>query len=356
MKIRVISFTKNGIERSKQMLKLFPKKEIVLYTKCSAYRKRNLDNPSVRYVEETLGDWTSRQFERKDTLFFIGACGIAVRAIAPFVESKLSDSPVLVMDELGRFIIPMLSGHVGGANELAQDFAERMGATAVITTATDLNQKFAVDLFAKRNQFHIGNKEGIVKVSSKVLAGQEITMSIHPRYVSKEAIRLPEGLRLVAYPPKEKVDVLISEENSYESELWLLPKEYVFGIGCRKGKEEEKIADLIEKHLAVLGITVDQVCAFASIDLKREEPGLLLWSQKNRIPFHTYSAEELSRVDGTFSRSEFVQATTGVENVCERAALKESGEGGVLVYPKHAEDGMTIAVARRKRSVQFDEK
>ena len=105
----------------------------------------------IRYVEEGMGEWAGKQMAEKHTLLFIGACGIAVRAIAPYITDKLHDSAVLVMDEGGNYIIPILSGHVGGANEIAVKIAVEIGAVPVITTATDINGKFAVDLFAKRN-------------------------------------------------------------------------------------------------------------------------------------------------------------------------------------------------------------
>lgn len=351
MKLRIISFTKKGMEQSRTIQSLFLEEDVQLYTKCSSNSDRDAE---ILYVQEPLEEWTRRQFEKGVAFVFIGACGIAVRAIAPCVQSKLHDSAVLVMDEQGQYVIPILSGHVGGANELANRIATKMGATAVITTATDLNQKFAVDLFAKKNHLHILNKDGIVKISAKVLEGDKVTCSIAPKYWSEE--KLPAEWELEPYPPVRKVGVLISDERIYEADLKLIPKEYVIGVGCRKGKEADQIADFLERHLQAVGITEEQVLAVTSIDLKREEEGLLLWCRNRGIPFHTYSAEELKKVEGIFSQSDFVKRTTGVDNVCERAALKECGKEGKLIYKKHAEDGMTIAVARMKRSVQFCEK
>jgi len=291
----------------------------------------------------------------KNALLFIGACGIAVRAIAPYLTDKLHDSPVLVMDEGGQFIIPLLSGHMGGANELAMRLAAKTGAVPVITTATDLNKKFAVDLFAKKNGLHIVNKDGIAKVSAKVLAGKEITVSVETGY--EEAVeKTPEGIRLVSYPPKGPVDVVItSEAKTFPALLCLKPREYAVGIGCKKGKEAEKIEELICRILREIGITKEQVFALASIDGKKEEEGLLAWSRKGNIPFLTFSAEQLRETAGNFHTSAFVKEQVGVDNVCERAALRACGPEGRLIYEKHAEDGMTIAVAKRKRRALFDE-
>ena len=110
-------------------------------------------------------------FADKEALVFVGAAGIAVRAIAPYVRDKLTDPPVIVTDENGNFVIPILSGHVGGANSLALEVAEVLEAQPVITTATDVSGAFSVDLFARENDLRIANREGIAKVSSSALEG-----------------------------------------------------------------------------------------------------------------------------------------------------------------------------------------
>lgn len=352
MKLSIISFTENAILLSEKIAKLMGGAECVLYTKCGMYSQ---ERQRVRFVTQSIGEWAKEQFEEANVLLFIGACGIAVRAIAPYIMDKLYDSPVLVMDENGHYVIPLLSGHVGGANELAVSIAERIGAEPVITTATDLNNKFAIDLFAKKNGLIIVNKEGIVKVSSKVLAGKSIVMSVEEGHLEKN-VKLPKGIELVEYPPLQKVDVVItSEDREFETAILLRPKEYVIGVGCRKGKEAGKIEDFIISHLQNVGISPVQLFGMASIDVKKDEPGLLTWSHKEKIPFITYTAEELMCVEGDFHKSEFVREKVGVDNVCERAALKMCEPEGELIYEKHTEKGMTIAVAKRDWRVSFDE-
>lgn len=353
MKLSIISFTENGILLSEKIAKLMRGAECVLYTKCGMYSK---ERQTVRFVTQSIGEWAKEQFEEANVLFFIGACGIAVRAIAPYIVDKLYDSPVLVMDEKGHYVIPLLSGHVGGANELAVSIAGKIGAEPVITTATDLTNKFAIDLFAKKNGLIIVNKEGIAKVSSKVLAGKSIAISVEEGHLEKK-VKLPKGIELVEYPPLQKVDVVItSEDREFETAILLKAKEYVIGLGCRKGKEVEKIEDFIMRNLQKAGVSMIQVFGMASIDVKKNEPGFLAWSHKEKIPFITYTAEELLCVEGDFHKSEFVREQVGVDNVCERAALKMCEPEGRLIYEKHAEDGMTIAIARRDWRVSFDEK
>lgn len=351
MNLGIISFTEKGMELSERVVQEWTEGEAAAYTKCSTASTSGLP-----LVKEGIAEWARRQMEEGNGLLFIGACGIAVRAISPCITDKLHDSPVLVMDEQGTYIIPILSGHMGGANEMAVRLAERLGAEAVITTATDLNGSFAADLFAKRNGLHIVNKAGIARVSAKALAGKALTLSIEEGHLERNR-SAPAGICLVPYPPEKPVDIVITaEEGQGEALLYLKPKEYVIGIGCKRGKEAEKLAALIERTLERNHIGREQIYALASIDKKRDEAGLLEWSRRQRIPFLTFPAEELSEAEGSFHSSEFVKAQVGVDNVCERAAIKACGASGKLTAGKYAEDGMTIALAKREWRISFDEK
>ncbi len=353
--LSIISFTEKGAHLSLKLLDMLSEEgeNAWLYTKCSKYRDGSI-NKRLRYVYSNTDEWAKVQMSAKNGLLFIGACGIAVRAIAPWVVNKLYDSPVLVMDELGTYVIPILSGHVGGANEIAVKIAEMTGSIPIITTATDLNKSFAVDIFAKKNYLYIENKNGIAKVSSKVLRGEKINIAIESHGYGHDS-RFANQIKIVDFPPKQPVDVIITTGNcGYNADLVLRPREYVLGMGCKRDKEPEKIAGYIDQTLTALGISKNQVYAICSIDKKRDEAGFLQWSSLERIPFITYSAEELEDVEGDFEVSQFVKSQVGVDNVCERAALKGCGEGGELVYRKHASDGMTIAVAKRDWRVSFD--
>lgn len=352
--LHVISFTEGGEVLAETLQKRLALAAAPfscrLYTKC-----RNSRRSSAVYVEISTGAWAGERMESGESLLFIGACGIAVRAIAPYIKDKLRDSPVLVMDERGIHVIPLLAGHVGGANALAVYLGDVMQAVPVITTATDLNHRFSVDTFAVKNGLEIVNREGIAKVSAKVLAGERLTISVPTEGLPQDAA-LAEELVRIPYPPKQRVDILIAaDESPAGAVLWLRPREYVLGLGCRKGKEEGAIRGLIASVLEEMGITLSQVAALATIDLKQEEPGIQAWCGRERIPLCVYSAEELNRVSGDFRESDFVRQTTGVGNVCERAALLACGPDGVLAAGKQAANGMTIAVARRKWRVTFEE-
>ncbi|MDE7176554.1 MAG: cobalamin biosynthesis protein [Lachnospiraceae bacterium] len=350
----MISFTENGERLSEHIVRLIEKEiDVALYTKCEAHIN-DAAHSHIVSVKTSIGEWAKERMQESNALLFIGASGIAVRAVAPFLTDKLHDVPVLVMDEKGKYIIPILSGHVGGANDLANHIAEKIGAEPVITTATDINKKFAIDLFARRNNLYIANKDGIAKVSSKVLAGQEITISIE----SDHKITGEEtAVQIVPYPPDGFVDVVVtSKEDVFDTSILLKPREYVIGIGCKRGKKVNEIDQLVTKTINEMGISVTQIFALSSISLKREEQGIVEWCRKEGIPFFTYTAEELQEVSGSFKESLFVKEQVGVDNVCERAAVKACGEDGKLIFPKIAENGMTIAVARREWKVCFDGK
>lgn len=343
-KISMISFTGRGRELAETIKDRLPEKEIRVYHK----------------PEQGTVLWTGQQFAEGAAVVFIGACGIAVRSIAPFVKDKLSDSPVLVVDETGRYVIPLLSGHAGGANELAVQLADRIGAEAVITTATDLHGVFAVDLFARRNRLTIVNREGIAKVSAKVLRGEKLSVSVeqYGGCVPENLSGLPKEVEVVPYPPEEGADVIIASGRGEEMEgkalLRLRPREYSIGIGCRKGKTKEEIAEFIRKQLMKLGIDHREVAAIASIDRKKDEEGICRWAQEQGIPFATFSEEELRAVKGSFQSSAFVEQTVGVDNVCERAALAVWKTGGRLVLKKQAENGMTLAAAKGNWQIEWD--
>lgn len=368
MKISVISFTEQGEGLAARIRDCLREERVTLYRK----------------PEQGVAAWAGEQFGNHCALIFVGACGIAVRAVAPWVKDKLSDSPVLVVDERGQYVIPLLSGHVGGANELAVSLAWRLGAVPVVTTATDVNGRFAVDVFARKNGFRIVNRDGIVKVSAKALRGETIVVlaeqsgeRVWPQEPDRgqdadgsqegkcpaAAAQPPAGIRLLCLRPGEvpeqKADVLISPQaDRPERQDWavlrLKPREYILGVGCRKGKAKEEIGALIEAGLRGLGITWEDIAAVASIDRKKEEPGICALAEEHRIPFLTFSEEQLQAVKGAFHGSAFVAQTVGVDNVCERAALAACGDGGELVLEKQAENGATLAAAKRSWRIRWE--
>ena len=331
MELRIISFTPGGRELAERIRSL---------TDACAHADEPLnctgdDNITAELYdgEPSLDEYIEDCFRSGMPLLFIGAAGIAVRKIAPYVRDKLTDPPVIVMDEKALHVIPILSGHVGGANELALRLSEITGADPVITTATDLNDVFAADLFAKENDLRIVNREGIARVSSRSISGRAVSIAIR------------------SYPPAEPVDVLVDDaDSSYRDmgTLLLSPKRYVLGMGCRKDADPDAVMDTAIAAIDAAGITKDDIAVLASIDIKAEEPALRELGRRWRIPLVTFDAEILGSAQGEFTASEFVRETVAVDNVCERAAVTAAGNGSKLIVRKIRGHGATAAIAIKK--------
>ena len=283
-----------------------------------------------------LADWTARQFAGSDALVFVGEGGIAVRAIAPHCKSKASDPAVVVLDECGRFAVPILSGHLGGANELARRLAAVCGAVPVITTATDANGVFAVDEWARHQNCAVLEPERIKKVSGALLAGRTV------RFASDWSIAgiPPAGLAEDAAAPELALTLCPAGDA-----LHLVPRIGVLGVGCRRGTGADTLAEAFAAFCAQADFAPQCIAAAASIDLKQNEAGLLAFCQSRGWPVEFFTAEQLRQAPGSFTPSAFVQSVTGVDNVCERSAVLAAG--GTLVFHKYAHTGVTFALAVR---------
>ena len=294
----------------------------------------------------SAADWAREGFAAADALVFCCAAGIAVRAIAPWVKSKKTDPAVIVADETGRFVVSLLSGHIGGANELTADIAAALGATSVITTATDLNGLFAVDVFAEKNHLYIESMALAKEVSAALLAGQSVG------FRSDLPVRGALPPELTA--GEADLGVCVTADRTaapFSRTLRLVPRRFAAGLGCRRGKDPVEMERFFRERLAESAVAPEQLRCIASVDLKRDEPCLLALAEKFRLPFVTYSAAELNALPGEFSGSEFVRGVTGVDCVSERAALLASG--GRLVRKKTAAEGMTFALAEIEEDVCF---
>lgn len=287
----------------------------------------------------TAAQWTKRCFEKGNVLVFIGACGIAVRSIAPHVKDKTSDPAVLVADEAGQYVIPILSGHLGCANDWARILAGKIGAVPVLTTATDVRGVFAVDEWAKRQNMALCHAQNIVTCSSRLLEGKEVVLS-SPWEIQGTP---PENITI---SQNGQAQVILSVFRQPEKVLHLVPRIVVLGVGCRRGISKEQFAEQIERFFNETGLCIASVCAVATIDIKKGEPALTAFCKQHALPLMTYSAQELSAVQGKFSSSEFVRKTVGVENVCERAACL--GANGKLLLSKQAGGGVTVAAAQKE--------
>ena len=286
-----------------------------------------------------------------DALVFVGACGIAVRAIAPFVRSKTTDPAVIVVDELGRQAISLLSGHIGGANALTRRIAADIAAIPVITTATDLSRRFAADEWAARNGLIISSMKAAKDFAVEILRRDLPLYSDFPIEGTP-----PGGLYLYAEACASDCGLAISCRNiaPFERTLTLIPRILHLGIGCKRNTPAENIRRAVQIALESANLSPRALASAASIDVKRDEAGLIEYCASANLPLSFYSAEELRSLPGSFTPSNFVQNTVGVDNVCERAAMRAAGAGATLIVNKTCLDGVTVAVAQEKWSACFE--
>ena len=296
--------------------------------------------------EEFLSQWTGKMFAEKRAMIFVSATGIAVRAIAPWIRDKMTDPPVVTVDEGAQLVIPLLSGHVGGANELARHIADWLEAVPVITTATDVNGKFAVDLFASAYHMTIIDRKEAKNISAAVLEGKQIGV-----FSDLPIKKLPDGFVMDRWC-EENICITVKDPSFPEkkaSYLRLVPRAVVLGVGCRRGTDpefmKEKVFALLKEH----GIDPAAVKAIASVDVKQDEPAVLGLKQvfdgeclHQPCEQRFYTPEQLNQVPGDFKESAFVKKQIGVGNVCERSAC---AAGGKLLVEKQAGDGITLAAA-----------
>ena len=340
MKLAVFAFSRRGRDTARRCLAALagPGDEY------RAYASESWAGEGFSPIRPPLADFTAPVFAWADAMVFVGACGITVRAIAPHVRDKRTDPAVLAVDELGQFVIPLLSGHIGGANRLAVRLAEAVGATAVVTTATDVNRRFSVDEWSARQGLYIDDMAAAKAVSAAILEGPVPVWSDFPI-----AGDLPAGLEPGESGP---LGICISWRRKFpfDRTLLLVPPVLRLGIGCRRGTSSGAIDALTDQLLAEHNVHPAAVGTVATIDLKKDETGLLDFCRDLGWPLSCYSAEELAAVEGDFTPSDFVRSVTGVDNVCERAALLGAER---LLVKKTARGGVTAALALNAWEVRF---
>ena len=290
----------------------------------------------------TLRDWTQEQFSSKRALVFIGAVGVAVRAASAFLTNRGSDPAVIVVDENARFVVPIASGHLSGANMLAREMASVCGATAVITTVPKTVGIFAFDEWARVQGCELVDARKIREVSARALSGEEI--NVCSSFPIDGAV--PDGIHLT---DKTGPDVWVDVRP--HAGLCVVPRILTLGIGCKQSTTRKTLEERFSAFCSVQGILPQAIFKAASIDRKASEQGLISFCAAHGWPLETYSASELRAVKGKFSMTDIVTLTFGVDNVCERAAVKAAG--GTLLVRKDAGSGVTFAVAQQKVSLDW---
>ena len=337
MRTAVISFTGRGREISAKIASGLPGAARFCF-------HRHTDDNAEIFTE--LSALIPGLFGSFEALVFVSSVGIAVRAVAAFLGSKVTDPAVVAVDDSGKFAVSVLSGHIGGANELARRVAEIVGAMPVITTATDSRGLFSPDIFAKQNGLVICDMCAAKTVAAAIVNGEKAGFRCeYPHSL------LPLELTGSA---DCKTGICVSEnaeDKPFETTLNLLPKDLIVGIGCKRGTSANEITTRVMNVFSENRLDIRRLAGAATIDIKSGEPGLLKFCERFGLPLMTFSADELMSVSGEFSHSDFTEKTTGADNVCERAAVCA---GGTLIVRKTAENGVTAAVAELPVYIDFE--
>ncbi len=348
MKLAIISLTGRSVLLARDLGQALPEAEI--------YVPSRFAHPDDLHVySEPVTKLLPRLFGRVDGLVCIMATGIVVRVLAPHLRGKAVDPAVCVMDEAGENVISLLSGHLGGANDLARDIATLCGGRPVITTATDVNDLPAWDDIARREELAIVPLVNVRRLNSLLLEREAIVLvdrrqRIAQYYSELPNVQLMENLaEAMKSPAKGYVFVthmLHPQWAGHENILVLQPKDLVVGIGCNRGTASAEIESVVAETFSRLNLSLQSIAGLATIEAKADEVGLLDYATRFDLPLDFHTASELNRVEVPSPASEHALAAVGATGVCEPAALLSSNNSSLLLS-KQKSGNVTIAIAEK---------
>ncbi|MFZ5969792.1 MAG: cobalt-precorrin 5A hydrolase [Bacillota bacterium] len=343
MSYGIVTLTKGALGLGSKLLDFYG--DAVLYI----HEKFDSEDERVKKINQPFQNFIGEIFDCHKYLVFIMATGIVVRSIAPYLKDKKTDPGIIVLDEKGKNVISLLSGHMGGANELAVRTADYLGSNPVITTASDVNMTMAVDTLASMLHCQIENYPEATKVSAHIVNGEMVGI-ISSKPVN---IDLPYNIIPIREEARNTMNIkglikVTSEKRmalEKQDTVLLRPREIVIGLGCKKGKTKEEILWAIQDTLSKLNLSEKAVKHIATIDVKKEEIGIQQAAKELGVPVIIVDTDEIKKIEEKFETSEFVRRTVGVGAVCEPAALLSSKQG-VVIQSKQSYHGITIAVVR----------
>lgn len=345
METAIITLTRGGVKLGTKLKNRLTQGDLYIPQKLG-----ELGQPKdIKYFECPIRELVEKIFTQYKKLIFIMAAGIVVRSIAPFLGSKQTDPAVLVIDEKGRNVISLLSGHMGGANDFTLYIAKLLNANPVITTASDISGKMAVDTLAMELNCEIEDYGDATRITAHIVNGERIGLISNIPI----DIPLPNHIIQTEYTAigsgQYKGFIIITEDNSHRSligeKVILRPKTIVVGIGCKKGITKEHILKAINHTLEYMDISPRSIKHIATVDMKEKERGLIEAAQLLGVPLVIVGREDIAQVEHLFQGSAFVKKSIGVGAVCEPAALLTSNNGQVVIG-KQKFGGVTIAVVR----------
>lgn len=352
MRVAIVAITRNGARLGRKLRGDLTGAELYVAGRYVGQAGKG----SISFEAADLKGQITSLWHEVDGFVMIMATGIVVRLIAPLLESKQTDPAVVTMDDAGRFAIALLSGHLGGANELAERCAFLTGARAVITTATDANGLPSFDMLAKEQGWVIDDISRIKTLNRLLLDDEEIAvvdpggktrcwfhgrgkLSFHDTFAEAMDSQA-RGFLFVTnrhLPPQAQPDNL----------LILRPRNLVLGIGCNRGTAVDEIDAFVAAHLKRIFVSLKSVRCIASAIAKRDEAGLVAYAKRHNIPMEFFESDALNRVSCPSPPSEHARAAIGAIGVAEPSALLAS-RGGRLLLKKVKSDNITLAVAEMK--------
>ncbi|CFY06983.1 Cobalamin (vitamin B12) biosynthesis CbiG, core [Syntrophomonas zehnderi OL-4] len=366
-KTAILCLTENGLRLAEKLAGFFPDSTVYMPCRLAGAAPTSPDNKYGRvYVSNWTNAW-AEAFKNNTALICIMAVGIVVRSLADLMVSKFTDPAVVVMDEKGEYVISLLSGHLGGANQLARAAAGITGGQAVITTASDVEQKTAVDLVAQEIDAVVEPWQRIKTFNRYLIEGQAINL-----YSPWPWLKIPAGFcwqggegylfyqGLYSYTAARAAEaadkilepaVIISpwkiKMDNNRQWVQLRPRNLAVGMGCRRNVSSNEVMQALEYVMEQFSLDIDCVKKLATIDLKAQEPALLDVAARLGKPFLSFNANEIRSLDGTYEPSAWVKEKIGVGGVCEPAAQLAAGRG-ITLAPKQKIGAVTISVAMEK--------
>jgi cobalt-precorrin 5A hydrolase len=340
--IRVAALTPGGAALARKLCQLLPRAQ------CWLPRSLAGETPGIHGFER-VATVLAEALRTREDLVCIMAAGIVVRSIAPHLQGKDVDPAVVVVDEAGQFVVSLLSGHLGGANELARQVARLLDATPVITTATDVQGLPALDQIAAERGLALENLSAVRPVHLALLAGHPVPLWDPYGYLADLAAARPELFQLIvdqkAAPITAGPGVYVDCRERPLPPDWLIlrPRNLVAGMGCHRGTPTQELLDFIKNTFQQEGISLRSLQTLATIEARRDEPGLKDAARSLGAEFIWFTAAQLQNL-AVPNPSPHAARHLGVPSVSEAAALKA---GGVeLMVPKRKSPNATLAVAR----------
>ena len=359
MRLAAITFTESGVRVGRKLQTHYPGLDLYL-------KEELITNDGEYPIENPFGPFVGQLFGQYQGLIFIMAAGIVVRKIAPYLRDKKSDPAVVVVDDLGQHVISLLSGHLGGANLLTKEIAGLLKAGPVITTSTDLHRVTAFDLLADSNNMKLEGWSNLKYISGALIDGKEIGLFSDLPIKKKLAPGITKGGgvaefkeitidSLEIFQQKWVGIVLISHQLIDEEFLkrWKLPiiiirpKNLVIGLGFRRGKSGPELKEAFQKACRRANICQDSISKIATIDHKKDEPGLEQLKGDLNLVVEILSKKQIKDVEDRFEKSELVLKVLGVGGVAEPSAYLGSNRGE-MVLKKTKLDGITASIFKDK--------